>query len=249
MTYEIRNNTQYNSTEIYFDGKPSEAVREALKALKFRWHSVKRCWYGYASEESAAAAITGTSTDEEPATVYGDGYMGGGAVYGSKSSHYLHGADLSAAIRADLKKAGIKATVKCHTYAGGQSITVTYKTNPADYIPFDQFLDRFMVNCSGWITYGAGGADFIHSDKYFSLSDDEQQRIREAAARYEYTKRTTEESRHILRHIDWLKPETKATVERIDEIVRAYRYDCSNAMVDYFYTNFYYDIALKPVTA
>ena len=250
MTYEIRNNTQYNSTEIYFDGKPSEAVREALKALKFRWHSVKRCWYGYASEESAAAAITGTSTDEEPATVYGDGYLGGGAVYGSKSNHYLHGADLSAAIRADLKKAGIKgASVKCHTYTGGQSITVTYKTTPADYIPFDQFLESFMVSCSDWITYGAGGAERIHAKQYFSLSGDERERIREAAARYEYTIRTTEESARKLWYIDWLKPESKATVERIDEIVRAYRYDCSNAMVDYFDTNFYYDIALKPVTA
>ena len=136
MTYEIRNNTQFGSSEVYFDEKPSEAVREALKQLKMRWHSVKRCWYGYASEETIAAAITGTTTEEEPATVIGDGYMGGGAVYGSKSNRYLFGSDLSAAIRADLKKAGIKATVKVHSYAGGQSITVTYKTTSADYIPF-----------------------------------------------------------------------------------------------------------------
>lgn len=42
MTYEIRKNHQFNSAEIYFDGKPSEEVRNALKALKFRWHSVKK---------------------------------------------------------------------------------------------------------------------------------------------------------------------------------------------------------------
>lgn len=36
---------------------------------------VKRCWYGYASEETIAAAITGTTTEEEPASVVGDGYM------------------------------------------------------------------------------------------------------------------------------------------------------------------------------
>lgn len=34
MTYEIRKNHQFNSAEIYFDGKPSEEVRNALKALK-----------------------------------------------------------------------------------------------------------------------------------------------------------------------------------------------------------------------
>ena len=89
MTYEIRHNPQFNSTEVYFDGKPSESVRDALKALKFRWHSVKRCWYGYASEPSTAEAITAASTEEEPTAVVGEGYMGGGAVYGSKSHKHL----------------------------------------------------------------------------------------------------------------------------------------------------------------
>ena len=247
MTYEIRHNAQFSSNEVYFDGKPSEAVREALKQLKLRWHSVKRCWYGYASEETIAAAITGTTTDEEPASVIADGYLGGGAVYGSKSHLWLFGADLSAAIREDLKKSGIKATVKIHSYAGGQSVTVTYKTSASDYIPFAQYLDSYMVTCSGWITYGTGDGDFIHSDKYFSLCNEEQQRIREAAALYEYTKNTTQESRRCLRHIDWLTPKAKETVQRIDDIISAYRYDCSNTMVDYFDTNFYYDIVLKPV--
>ena len=54
MTYNITYNAQFSSQEIYFDGKPSDAVRSALKELKFRWHSVKRCWYGYASEETIA---------------------------------------------------------------------------------------------------------------------------------------------------------------------------------------------------
>lgn len=57
MTYTIKNNTQFNSIEIYFDGKPSEAIREALKSLRFRWHSVNRCWYGYKDEETVKAAI------------------------------------------------------------------------------------------------------------------------------------------------------------------------------------------------
>lgn len=59
MTYTITNNPQFNSLEIAFDGKPSEAVRDALKALKFRWHSVKKVWYGYSTEEAARSAIDG----------------------------------------------------------------------------------------------------------------------------------------------------------------------------------------------
>lgn len=57
MTYTITNNAQFNSIEITFDGKPSAAVRDALKAIKFRWHGVKKVWYGYTTEAAARAAI------------------------------------------------------------------------------------------------------------------------------------------------------------------------------------------------
>lgn len=245
MTYEIRTNTQFNSHEIYFDGKPSEAVRNALKELKFRWHGVKRCWYGFGqSEESLAAVITGTTTDEEPATVVADGYLGGGAVYGSKSNRYLHGADLSAAIRADLKKAGIKnTTVKCKTYAGGQNVTATVKLTDSDYIPFEQFLDQYMVSCSGWIYTGT---DSIFADNYWRMEAAEREQIRQAAARYEYDEIRAGRKVYRIDRIDYLIPSTLETVKLVDKIISAYRYDCSNSMVDYFDTNFYYDIDLKP---
>lgn len=75
MTYEIRMNEQFNSSEIYFDGKPSEAIRDALKALRFRWHSVKKCWYGYADAdtvkrriEAEAAETKATKKDAAPKT-------------------------------------------------------------------------------------------------------------------------------------------------------------------------------------
>ncbi len=59
MTYTMTKNPQFNSLEITFDGKPSEAIREALKELNFRWHGVKKVWYGSADEETAKAAIEG----------------------------------------------------------------------------------------------------------------------------------------------------------------------------------------------
>lgn len=60
MTYTITQNSEFNSLEITFDGKPSQAVRDALKALRFRWHGVKKIWYGYATEEQTRAAIDGS---------------------------------------------------------------------------------------------------------------------------------------------------------------------------------------------
>ena len=66
MTYTIAHNPQFNSIEISFDGKPSEAIRDALKALKFRWHSVKKVWYGYSTEEAVRAAIDGKPMEDKP---------------------------------------------------------------------------------------------------------------------------------------------------------------------------------------
>lgn len=55
--YTITRNNDFKSVEVQFTGKPSEAVRDALKALRFRWHSVKKVWYGYATEDAVREAI------------------------------------------------------------------------------------------------------------------------------------------------------------------------------------------------
>lgn len=67
MTYTISHNPEFNSLEITFDGKPAQAVRDALKALRFRWHGQKKLWYGYATEEAARAAIDGGKVEKIPA--------------------------------------------------------------------------------------------------------------------------------------------------------------------------------------
>mgnify|MGYP007037213481 CR=1 FL=1 len=53
MQYTITKNAEYGSLEIKFDGKPSEAVRDALKSMRFKWHSLKKIWYGFADEQTA----------------------------------------------------------------------------------------------------------------------------------------------------------------------------------------------------
>lgn len=41
MNYRIEENHEYNSREVYFDEKPVDAVRLAMKRLKMRWHGQK----------------------------------------------------------------------------------------------------------------------------------------------------------------------------------------------------------------
>jgi hypothetical protein len=45
-----------NGIELYFDGKPSAAIIERLKAAFFRWHNVKKCWYAKSTAEAEAIA-------------------------------------------------------------------------------------------------------------------------------------------------------------------------------------------------
>lgn len=62
MQYTITKNADFGSIEVAFDGKPEQAIRDALKALRFRWHGVKKVWYGYTDEETARAAIEGKAS-------------------------------------------------------------------------------------------------------------------------------------------------------------------------------------------
>lgn len=253
MNYEIRNNTQFNSKEIYFDGKPSEAVRSALKELHFRWHGIKKCWYGYADENALIAAILGTNGEaeqEESATVTTDGYLGGGAVYGSKSRRGLYGKDLKKAIAEDIKRAGIKGVTLSMRHG---NITATINTTPEDFISLEEYIKVYDIQGGQyWIEYTDenGHRQCIHCEKFYALDSwEEREKIRVSAATLDYTKGTTETAclnEYYLERNKHFSPSGMEKVNKINSIISAYRYDESNAMVDYFHTNFYYSLITQP---
>lgn len=61
----IENNYEYNSIELYFDGKPDEMTRETLKMFKWRWNPKKFCWYNKNTAENMALAESLNSSAEE----------------------------------------------------------------------------------------------------------------------------------------------------------------------------------------
>lgn len=63
--YKMTRNAQFNSLEISFPGRPCVAVREALKELRFRWHGVRKIWYGYAAEEAVVQALQEAGAAQE----------------------------------------------------------------------------------------------------------------------------------------------------------------------------------------
>lgn len=258
-TYNITYNAQYDSYEVTFESKPATAVLDALKALKMRWNPKKACWYGFAKEHEIVNAIlkngegeTITGEKTEGATVYTDGYLGGGAVYGSKSNLHLYGADLSKAIREDIKRAGIKGvSVRCKRYTGGQSVGVTVSLHPDEFVSLAEYIEKFEPGTCGDYGYirTETGVHRVTNREFYEASAEEQQKIRREAAEYEYEQLTAKECRlsiYYLNDCNHFVPETLEKIKTINEIICAYRYDESNGMVDYFDTNFYYDIYTKP---
>lgn len=237
MTYTISKSIQFNSLEISFTGKPSEAVRTALKALKFRWHGVKKIWYGFADESTVVDAIQ--KAEPDTATVYTDGYLCGGAVYGSKSNKAIYGTELAAAIRADIKAAGIKG-VTISSRRG--NITAKIKLLPGMLLSPEEYREIFDI------TKGRGfywdGRNWESLDKYYSMDADQQADTRLMAADADLARAAAGEglNNYYLDQYSYFSAEGLAKIKAIDQIIKNYRYDESNAMVDYFNTNFYYDL-------
>lgn len=57
-------NQNLNGVELYFDGKPGSSILDGLKAVGYRWHNIKKCWY--AKQNSQTLELAKMLADEEP---------------------------------------------------------------------------------------------------------------------------------------------------------------------------------------
>ena len=256
MEYSIRKNDQFNSLEITFDGKPSEAVRNALKSLRFRWHGVKKLWYGYSDEEKVRAAIDGIT--EKPVTekpVYEitptEAYMGAVGFVGSNAGKRLYGAELAQAIREAIKGDGIKGvTVSKDTYSMGQSITLTVKITDSDLLTVDQYVANtniFDFAFAGWITDTDEGRDV---DQYSvnNWDSEKQERVHRELAKRELG--LSRSGRRMVNHYyidncDYFTDAFKVKLHRLVLITQSFNYNDSNSMVDYYDVGFHLDVYTK----
>ena len=55
--FTISDNVEHGSLEISFENKPSDEVRQVLKENKFRWHKVKKVWFGYTDRHTITDAL------------------------------------------------------------------------------------------------------------------------------------------------------------------------------------------------
>ena len=150
-----------------------------------------------------------------------------------RKNQNLYGADLSKAIRQELKEAFPKCrfSVTSETYAGGQSINIALMKAP--FKVFNDFSDEI--------------AEKIENNTRRAYGDSWEQMKQQSIDNY--IKYTTIEMHNDINqyHLNddfWMTSKAKEVITKALGIVQSYNFDDSDAMVDYFHTNFYLHVSI-----
>lgn len=178
-----------------------------------------------------------------------DGYMGATKWVGDKSHLHLYGKDLASAIRQDLKDNGISGcTVRAGKATYTTTITITVKGNPNDKLTYDEFLNTDWEDAA----FGYGGR-FWFSDgplmytEYLNADTETQKELSRKIYDVMVANKTTFDiNKHYIdkSYNSIFTQQLIKKLQKINDIVIEFNYDDSNGMVDYFETNFYYDIVV-----
>ena len=191
-------NEEKNGIELYFDVYPLAGTKEAMKREGFRWNGKKACWYAKRSTNADVIADiiaeTSMAEYEEIAEQTGETVTPitrkKTTPKKSKSAQpekinlenlgenapHLHGAELAAAIREDLKKRGVKGvTVRKRDVTYDTGITVTVKATAEDMASIEEYKNRYTFSefsCDASNYHGVfDGKNWIYSAGWESLTD------------------------------------------------------------------------------
>lgn len=254
MNYNIIDNEQYKSKEVYFNGIPCKEIRDALKGMKFRWNNKKGCWYGFATNAEIDNACQGAEVVEIPnfekveeGTIY-EGWKGG------KAGTWHDDKELKALIMADLKKAGIKATIRFHNAGYLTSFTLTITLGKDAVKTFEEWEKgyNFFNAPFGWVQYMENGTRRdIHREALLTMENEQPEefkRIIESnkAIRYQDAINNLSSSNcYFGNGLDILTSEGNAILTAAKSIVDAYNHDQTNSQIDYFDRDIYDHYAIK----
>lgn len=199
-----------------------------------------------------------TTLLKEYTTEASDGYLGAIKTTGSKSQLYLGDAELSKQIRQalqqvlapELSKSDVR--VRKESYSMGRTIHVTLRLDKGKYAPTrDEYKQSVVDNVKRrkytWIRT-ADGKDIFH-EAYDNMTEDEKRKVEQATAEqyaiWNYDRDTTDINHYHIDTEDMLTEDGKEIVRVANQVIRAFNYDDSNAMVDYFDTNFYYNLKVE----
>lgn len=171
------------------------------------------------------------------------GYMGATGYRGSNAFRPLYGVELSKAIREALKSEKIKGvSVRVSTYTGGQSITLTIKATPADYVPMGKYIETAQwrdLAPFDWVEDPLRPGRTVY---WYDLDPEEADSLKHRVAEKhmrDFMTGNRQLNHYYLERYTEFKPEFLEKLRRINQIVTSFNYDESNSMVDYFDCGFY----------
>lgn len=191
-------------------------------------------------------------------TVASDGYMGATKTTGSKSVIYLRDAVLSKEIRKalqeilapELSKSDVR--VRKESYSMGRTIHITLRLVKSKYAPTrDEFKQIVIENIKrqryNWIQNGEGKEAF--HEAYWGMTEEQKRKAEQATAEqqaiWNYDRDTVDINQYHIDKEDMLTEDGKEIVRVANQVIKAFNYDDSNSQVDYFDTNFYYNLKVE----
>ena len=242
-------NKNQNGIEIYFESIPSEETRNDMKSAGFRWNRNKKCWYAKdtADTRKAAAAIAETTETAAPAAVKAPATVIDLENLGQNTPN-LYGAELSKAIREDLKRRGATGcTVKMNHHG---SYTVTIKATADDFASVEEMKERYNRSAFACDLDCRNG--LYANGRYIYMSDYEA--ADEAGKDALHTEYVIYSAKHLTgvnhyhfdrRNYYEFTTEFFQKVQAVIRIANQWNYDNSDIMTDYFDVGYYLDIDIK----
>lgn len=255
MTYTITPNTQYNSLEIYFDEKPDADVREFLKGLRFRWHKMKKCWYGRADEKEVSEGLDKFALAQKQKAAeeavqtggkIGDGYLGGGEWTGCnvETKGYLRYSEINKIVKKEMQRRykGITFKTRGESYSGGQSSRFyIYLSTEQLFKPKEECISEFLreFRPNGWyVLRDSQGKEITTWGE--KLNENEKRTAAEMY--YDHLVNSYQMSAHnVMCGGNYITPMAEGIYKTAKSLYMSFIHDSSNAMVDYFDRNLYDD--------
>lgn len=193
-------------------------------------------------------------------TVASDGYLGATKTTGSKSVVYLRDAELSKQIRQalqevlapELSKSDIK--VRKESYSMGRTIHITLRLDKSKYAPTREeykqtIVDNVKRDRYTWIKADDEDDKGTFHEAYWKMTEDEKRNAEQATAEqqavWNYDRDTVDINQYHIDKEDMLTEDGKEIVRVANQVIKAFNYDDSNSQVDYFDTNFYYNLKVE----
>lgn len=250
---KINLNQELNGIELSFENKPEQSVIDSMKAQGFKWNRRTRVWYAKQTATRMEFAKTLGSFDMQTA----DLIQKEAATtlinlerLGSNRPEYLGGAELSKAIREDLKRRGVRGcSVKVDHY---HSITVTYKASAADFASVEEAKKRYhkvdiFRGCGRSIYYDEGQA-WINEADFEKMTEEEQDTIYTNLVKQGIKKVNSFSLRYYYTDRDYYWELSGVGFEKLRAIyliANQWNYDHSDLMTDYHDVGYYLDIDIK----